>query len=489
MILSEQQQSNLRTDIDFSPIPAYPGILQRLTSMVNRRLTHLPQLLNEMAQEIVDAIDHTEFCLIALCNPQSQKLEVTAKAGIDVDKLQFLQINGSLASQDRLWVGKENLNTSQISGDTNISFLEQVFATGVPQLFQSHQLEEIIEDYTLSLCPIVSVFSAFTPATMYAVAIESAQAGRLGVLAIGNWDNPQALNLTVQNLVNAIVEIVAIAINNARMMQVLAEQEARLAAQTEIIFEQNCQLEKTQQQIQIKDVQLSATAKLKSQFLATTSHELRTPLNVILGLSQVLLRQRTATLSAQQEDMVRRVLSNGNQLLEIIDDMLFLATVQNGCISLQPQEFNVATLILTTVDEHRSLAAEKSLNLQVDINLDNPLLFNDSARLRQVLVKLLLNAIKFTETGNITVKAWKTAADRIAITVQDSGIGIEASNLEYIFEQFRQVDQTNTRQYGGTGLGLAITKSLVELMQGTISVTSELGKGSTFCVELPNIGD
>lgn len=487
MILTEQQQSNLRTDIDFSHIPPHPGILPRLTRMVNKRLTCLPQLLNEMAQEVVDVIDSAQFCLIALCNPQTKQLEVTAKAGIDADKLLLLKLNSSLASKHRLWSGRENLISAQISADTNFSFLEQVFTSGVSQLFQASKVEEIIEGYTVSLCPIVSVVSAFTPAAMYAVAIDSAQAGRLGVLAIGNWENSQALNLTLQNLVNDIVEVVAIAINNARMMQVLAEQEARLAAQTEIILEQNCQLEKTQTQLQIQNLQLSAAAKLKSQFLATTTHELRTPLNVILGLSQVLLRQRTATLSAQQEEMVRRVLNNGNHLLEIIDDMLYLATVQNRCISLQPEEFNVATLVLTTIGEYRSLAVEKSLNLQVEINLDDPLFVNDSTRLRQVLVKLLLNAIKFTETGSITIKVWTTSIDKIAIAVQDSGIGIEASNLEYIFEQFRQIDQTSTRKYGGTGLGLAITKSLVELMQGTISVTSQPGEGSTFCIELPNL--
>ena len=111
---------------------------------------------------------------------------------------------------------------------------------------------------------------------------------------------------------------------------------------------------------------------------------------------------------------------------------------------------------------------------------------NDSVRLKQVLVKLLLNAIKFTETGSIKVKAWESG-DRIAIAVIDTGIGIAEPDLEHIFEQFRQVDQTTTRNYGGTGLGLAITKSLVEIMQGIITVKSKLGQGSTFKIELPRI--
>jgi signal transduction histidine kinase len=184
--------------------------------------------------------------------------------------------------------------------------------------------------------------------------------------------------------------------------------------------------------------------------------------------------------------MVQRILNNGNHLLTIIDDMLYFGNVEAGRLSFQVEEFNLTTLILTTVAEHRSLAEDKLLDLQVEVNLTSPFVVNDSARVKQVLVKLLLNAIKFTETGSVKVKVWEISSERIAIAVQDTGIGIAESDLEYtIFEQFRQVDQTNTRKYGGIGLGLAITKSLVEIMQGTINITSKLGEGSTFCVELP----
>jgi signal transduction histidine kinase len=329
------------------------------------------------------------------------------------------------------------------------------------------------------------VYSAFTPAVMYAVPIKSAQTGRLGVLAIGNWENPHAFNAASQHLVDTLGEVAAIAINNTMMLQVLQEREERLAQQNEILLAQNRELEQIRQQMQLQNQQLVEAAELKSQFLATTSHELRTPLNVILGLSQVLLRQRTSILSAPQIEMVQRILNNGNHLLSIIEDMLDFADVEAGNVSFHPEEFNLADLVLTTVAEHSFLAQKKLLDLQVDINLACDLIVNDSDRLRQVLVKLLLNAIKFTAIGSVKVKIWDISSDKIAIAVQDTGIGIAPHHLKCIFEQFRQVDQTNTRQYEGMGLGLAITKSLVEMMQGTISVISKLGEGSTFHIELP----
>ncbi|OUL30442.1 hypothetical protein BV372_22010 [Nostoc sp. T09] len=487
MILTGQHTDMGKESI--SPqLPQQLGILQLLTNITNQRLTHLPDLLEVIVREVCNTIDSAQFCLIALYNAQAQQLELTTTAGIGSEKLPFLKLNGSLESGDLLWGWRGESISSDENFNTKSGLLTQVFATGVAQLFQGtrEDIECVVDDFpSCSLFPCVPVFSAFTPASMYAVAIKSAQAERLGVLAIGNWENPHAFNAVSQNLLDALGEVAAIAINNTIMLQVLEEREERLARQNEILLEQNHELEQIRQQIQLQNLQLLEAAELKSQFLATTSHELRTPLNVILGLSQVLLRQRSSTLSEQQIEMVQRILNNGNHLLSIIEDMLDFANVEAGNLSLQAEEFNLADLVLTTVAEHRSLAEEKLLDLQVDVNLTCPLIVNDSDRLRQVLVKLLSNAIKFTATGGVKVKAWEISSERIAIAVQDTGIGIAPDYLECIFEQFRQVDQSNSRKYEGMGLGLAITKSLVQMMQGTISVTSNLGEGSTFHIELP----
>lgn len=471
-----------------SQIPQPLGILQLLTNLTNQRLIHLPDLLEVIVREVRNTVDSAQFCLIALYNAQTQQLELSSAVGIGAEKLSFLELNRSLKTKNSRWGGCEN----SIGGDEpfhgNPSLLNQVFVTGISQLFKGSRenLDCVVDD--LVSCPLFSctpAYSPFTPASMYAVAIKSAQAGRLGVLAIGNWENPHAFNAASQHLLDALGEVAAIAINNTIMLQVLQEREERLAKQNEILLAQNRELEQIRQQMQLQNQQLVEAAELKSQFLATTSHELRTPLNVILGLSQVLLRQRTSSLAEPQIEMVQRILNNGNHLLTIIEDMLDFANVEAGNVCFQPEQFNLADLVLTTVAEHRFLAEEKLLDLQVEINLAGDFIVNDSDRLRQVLVKLLLNAIKFTATGKVTVKAWDISSDKIAIAVQDTGIGIAPHHLECIFEQFRQVDQSNSRQYEGIGLGLAITRSLVQMMQGKISVFSKLGEGSTFQIELP----
>jgi signal transduction histidine kinase len=432
------------------------GVLRRLTNLINQQVMDLPGLLEVMVQEVYNAIDGADFCLMALYNTQNQKLELTSHAGIGTEKLPLLKLT-----------------------DTKLGLLSQVFVKGAAQLFQRNRKQENSPDFTLS--PL--------PASIYAVPI-SVQGGELGVLAIGNWKNFDTLNVTSQNLVDGVGEVAAIALNNAKIIKALEEREERLSIQNEILVSQSRELEKNKQQNHLQNLQLLEAAQLKSQFLANTSHELRTPLNVILGLSQVLLRQRSSSLSEQQADMMRRILNNGNQLLTIVEDMLYFAKVEAGRLPFKLEEFDLSALVLKTVAENCCRAEKKGLNLQVQVNLDSPLVVNDSIRLKQVLLKLLLNAIKFTKTGSIEIKVWEIANDknnRVAIAVKDTGIGIAETDLEEIFEQFRQVDQSIARKYGGTGLGLAITKSLVEVMQGSISVNSEIGQGSTFHVELPRV--
>ena len=431
IILGEQQQQ-LRA-------------LQRITNLLNQRLTNLPGLLQVMVGAVGDAIGGAQFCLIALHNSQTNQLELTVTDGIGTQQLLYRE-----------------------PFDVGEGLLDQVFLTGKSKLFQrSHPLTQD------------------KPASIYAVAIESAQAGRLGVLAIGNWENPDAFDVEDRNLLAAVGEQAAIAINNAQMINALEEREERLAVQNEILAQQNRDLELTRQQIERQNLQLLEAARLKSEFLATMSHELRTPMNAVIGFAQVLLRQRTAPLSASQVDMVERILNNGKNLLALINDILDLSKIEAGRLSLKLEEFDLPQLVLTTIAELRPLADQKHLELKFDTKLDNPKLINDSTRLRQVLVNLLSNAIKFTESGSVEVRVWEISPTQLVISVKDTGIGIAESDIDQIFEEFRQVDQTTTRKYPGTGLGLAITKSIVEMMKGTITVESKLDEGSTFRVELP----
>ncbi|MBW4638770.1 MAG: PAS domain S-box protein [Gloeocapsa sp. UFS-A4-WI-NPMV-4B04] len=441
IILGEQQQQ-LR-------------VLQRITNLLNQRLTNLPSLLQVMVGAVCDGILEAEFCLIVLYNSQINELELTATAGL----------------------GRERLLLTELF-DPSAGLLSQVFLTGKSRLVQT--TEAGLENTTYS-----SSSSPPPPASIYAVTIESALAGRLGVLAIGNWQNPDAFDLEDQNLLDAVGEQAAIAINNARMINALEEREERLAVQYETLARQNRELELTRQHIERQNLQLIEAARLKSQFLATMSHELRTPMNAVIGFAQVLLRQRTASLSGTQVDMVQRILNNGKNLLALINDILDLSKIEAGRIELKLEAFNLTQLVFATLAELQPLAEQKQLPLKVQIDLENPLIVSDSNRLRQVLVNLLSNAIKFTETGSVQIEVSEPLPNKIAIAVKDTGIGIAESDIKQIFEEFRQIDQTTTRKHSGTGLGLAITKSLVHIMKGTINVQSKLGQGSTFRVELP----
>jgi len=469
IILGEQQQQ-LR-------------VLQRITNLLNQRLTDLPSLLQVMVGAICDGIPEAEFAVIAIHNPQTNELELTATAGLGRERLfltEFLDPEEGLLKQvfttgeSKLVCQEEEYRSTGAKGEEDSRGSGNMGSMRLP-LSAAPRYQK----------PLAARHSPLPPSSVYAVAIASAQSGRLGVLAVGNWQNPHAFDPEDRNLLAAVGEQAALAINNARLISALEEREERLATQNLVLAQQNRELELTRQRIEQQNLQLIEAARLKSQFLATMSHELRTPMNAILGFTQVLLRQRNAKLTAAQADMMERIMNNGKNLLALINDVLDLSKIEAGRLELKLEEFNLTKLILSTVAELKPLAEQKQLPLQVHAELENPIVINDSIRLRQVLVNLLSNAIKFTEAGSVEVSVSKLSHTHLLLSVKDTGIGIAESELEHIFEEFRQVDQTTTRKHGGTGLGLAITKSLVQMMQGTITVESKLGQGSTFRVQLP----
>lgn len=240
-------------------------------------------------------------------------------------------------------------------------------------------------------------------------------------------------------------------------------------------------------QMHLENLRLQEITHIKSQFLSAISHELRTPMNAILGFSQLLLRHPHYSLEPKQVQMVERIHDNGHNLLGLINDILDLSRVDAGRMDLALEEVDVVDLVHKTTEELQSLVIEKHLFLQIHTELQNPLIINNRSRLRQILVNLLANAIKFTETGGVRIEVREVEGDlnRLVIEVKDTGIGIPQEDIERIFEAFQQVDRSANRNYQSTGLGLAICKSLVDLMQGTIRVTSQVGEGSTFRIELP----
>lgn len=183
--------------------------------------------------------------------------------------------------------------------------------------------------------------------------------------------------------------------------------------------------------------------------------------------------------------MVERIIKSGKHLLALIESILDFSKLESDKLELKLQEFNLVELVTATTEELRLLAEQKNLALVVHSNLENPRIINDSVRLRQVLVNLISNAIKFTETGGVFVEVQQLNHNRVVLMVKDTGIGIPESELTNIFREFWQVDRSTTRKHGGVGLGLAIVEKLVRLMNGTITVNSNLGEGSTFRLELP----
>jgi len=242
------------------------------------------------------------------------------------------------------------------------------------------------------------------------------------------------------------------------------------------------------EELRKRAAELQELDRLKSAFLANMSHELRTPLNSILGFSDVILEGLNGPLTHNMDNDVRLIQKNGQHLLHLINDVLDMAKIESGKMNLNPEKFKVHKIFEEVVSITSTLASEKNLALFIDSDSDAKLeLFADNTRMRQVLINLVNNSIKFTETGKITLHVAPMDKTRLLITVRDTGIGIPPESLEAIFQEFTQVDTSTTRKVGGTGLGLPISRRLVEMHGGRLwaESTGVAGEGSSFFVELP----
>ncbi|HWL93469.1 MAG TPA: HAMP domain-containing sensor histidine kinase [Phycisphaerae bacterium] len=238
-------------------------------------------------------------------------------------------------------------------------------------------------------------------------------------------------------------------------------------------------------QLAERNVALFEADKLKSQFLSIVSHELRTPLASIIGFAE-LLREAASADGGRQYRYAENIMSSGRMLLGLINDLLDLAKIEAGKLELHLGAVNMEEMIRNLLDFIRPLADKKSLQLSAIIREAVPPIVSDSGRIQQILYNLLSNAVKFTpEGGLIEVTLERAGDDHVSIKVRDTGIGISQELLGGVFEKFRQIDGSMTREHSGTGLGLAISKELAIHLGGSISVTSEAGKGSEFTVILP----
>jgi signal transduction histidine kinase len=237
-------------------------------------------------------------------------------------------------------------------------------------------------------------------------------------------------------------------------------------------------------EIDEKSRQPEVASQHKSQFLANMSHELRTPLNAILGYTELILDSIYGEPSEKMRQVLERLQANGKHLLGLINDVLDMSKIEAGQLTLDLADYSLEDVVHTVVTAVEPLARTKALELIAEVSKDLPTGHGDGRRLAQVLLNLVGNAIKFTDRGQVSIKA--TASDGLFMAaVSDTGPGIASSDQLKLFKEFQQADNTITKQKGGTGLGLAISKRIIEMHGGRIWVESEVGKGSTFKFSVP----
>jgi signal transduction histidine kinase len=236
--------------------------------------------------------------------------------------------------------------------------------------------------------------------------------------------------------------------------------------------------------IQSINEKLEQASKHKSQFLANMSHELRTPLNAILGYTELIIDNIYGETPEKMRSVLQRIEANGKHLLGLINDVLDLSKIEAGQLTLMVGDYSLKNVVQTAYTAVEPLASQKKLKLKMELPADLPAGRGDEQRLRQVLLNLVGNAIKFTDSGEVLIKA-AIADGSFSVAVRDTGPGISVGDQAKLFQEFQQADNSITRKKGGTGLGLAISKRIIELHGGKIWVESELGQGSTFSFTLP----
>lgn len=284
------------------------------------------------------------------------------------------------------------------------------------------------------------------------------------LLALVSW-------LTAQTMEHALRDLRDL---NTQLEQRVQERTTALATANQELINANARLEELD--------------KLKSRFLSIVSHELRTPLSAIQGFAEMLQYEVYGALSPKQHNALARIIANDERLLNLVNDLLDQARIEAGQLSLVNVTFPLQGLISDMESTIRVLVEAKKLYLRIHVADAVPTtLYGDQKRLQQILVNLVNNALKFTQQGGVDVHFYRPDEGHWAVDIVDTGPGIPKEAQNYIFDPFRQIDSSATREHKGFGLGLAIVKQLVTLMGGAVTVISEVGQGSTFTVTLPLI--
>jgi two-component system sensor histidine kinase BarA len=259
-----------------------------------------------------------------------------------------------------------------------------------------------------------------------------------------------------------------------------------LQATQEKLRQANKQLDAKIAELSERNIELFKANKVKGEFLANISHEFRTPLNAILGFAQVLREKPNLLKKDKAQKYAENIISSGNSLLNMINDLLDLAKTQAGKMELHIEETSVSKLCQALVSSFSLLTKKKKIKVKLQVDSDIPVLLTDAGKVQQILYNFLSNAIKFTpQRGRIEIRANMADEKTVRIAVSDTGCGIAEADKKKIFEKFRQADGSITRESTGTGLGLTISTELAAMLAGSIGMESELDKGSTFWLDIP----
>jgi len=280
------------------------------------------------------------------------------------------------------------------------------------------------------------------------------------------------------------------AYQNAELQGFIIKREALILAEQESI-RNALQIAISHYTVEIKEIQdiaqkASEANKFKTEFIARISHELRTPLGALMGMAEMMTQDIYGTLTVKQQEIAGRIVTNAQTLKRVFAELLDQSQIESGQLRLKEEEFSPESLVDTVNSNYLSMALEKGLSMRVETSSNQPaLVVGDRTRIEQILSNLVVNAIKFTRSGGITIFIDRESDTHWSFFVRDTGIGILQEDLVQIFEPFHQVDENIGHKLGGVGLGLSIVKQLVTTMHGSFTVESKIGQGSTFKVILP----
>ncbi len=444
------------------------------------------------------------------------------ETGIDIDKT-FLQKLGQTSHADyTLWL------LTSFADTTTFNYAERPFAAPIPELF--YYSSSRAAPLTIDSQQYRKVFLTGTP---YSTRLED-QGQAAAIFPLYNYDDRLIGVLGVSYSIEAFLttlgqqqtsiilfSLILIAlglaifwlifsrlvlrplqvIQNAMQRRAAGELDVRVtgmgddelgvvaAVYNDLVSRVNDLLEKERLTVIEKEHlirQLREASRVKAEFLATMSHELRTPLNAMIGFNELMRTGKSGALTDKQKHQLDRMHANSLRLLTLIDDVLDLSRIEAGRVEIAREEVVLSDVVHKIEEQTASLIEGKAFDFLVEIDPALPrMILGDRDRIEQIMLNLLSNAFKFTQQGEVHLSLKPAEAGRWQFSVRDTGIGIPAHALEYIFEEFRQVDGSSRRAYGGSGLGLAISRNLSRLMNGDIKVQSTVGVGTTFTVNLP----